>query len=339
MELIGIECRVRELPEDISQREFEKEFQKINQDPSVHGILLFHPLPDHLDEKPVKSIIHPYKDVDCMSDVNIAKVFAGDETGFAPCTAEAVVRMLDHYGIDPKGRKVTVVGRSMVVGKPLAMLLLDRHGTVTLCHTRTADLEEECRKAQILVAAAGKAGMITEAMTGQDAVVVDVGINVDENGRLCGDVDFDAVEPRASYISPVPRRCGKRDYLSTGGACASGSPLSEFDIRLMRWRRNIMRESARIFLRAVAAGIAIAIGGTVYLSVENKIAGSLFFTVGLYAIVLNGLNLYTGRIGYLVEQKEKRSYIWLLFLTWLGNLAGTSLAAVCLFCSKDFIFD
>ena len=208
MELIGIECRVRELPEDISQREFEKEFQKINQDPSVHGILLFHPLPDHLDEKPVKSIIHPYKDVDCMSDVNIAKVFAGDETGFAPCTAEAVVRMLDHYGIDPKGRKVTVVGRSMVVGKPLAMLLLDRHGTVTLCHTRTADLEEECRKAQILVAAVGKAGMITEAMTGQDAVVVDVGINVDENGRLCGDVDFDAVEPRASYISPVPGGVG-----------------------------------------------------------------------------------------------------------------------------------
>mgnify|MGYP000214207440 CR=1 FL=1 len=111
--------------------------------------------------------------------------------------------MLDHYGIDPKGRKVTVVGRSMVVGKPLAMLLLDRHGTVTLCHTRTADLEEECRKAQILVAAAGKAGMITEAMTGQDAVVVDVGINVDENGRLCGMW----ILMRWSLAHPISARC------------------------------------------------------------------------------------------------------------------------------------
>lgn len=208
MELSGIECRVRELPEDIGQEEFEKEFAKINEDPSVHGILLFRPLPPHLDEEPVRAIIHPYKDVDCMSDTNIAKVFSGDETGFAPCTAEAVIEMLDHFQIDPAGKKVTVVGRSMVVGRPLSMLLLKRNATVTICHTRTADLAGACRNAQILVAAAGKAEMITEDMVGKDAVVVDVGINVDENGNLCGDVDFNAVQEKASCLSPVPGGVG-----------------------------------------------------------------------------------------------------------------------------------
>ena len=116
--------------------------------------------------------------------------------------------MLDHYQIDPKGKKVTVVGRSMVAGKPISMLLLDRHGTVTLCHTRTADLAAECREAKILIAAAGRAGMITEDMAGSGAVVVDVGINVDEEGRLCGDVDFEGVQEKASYISPVPGGVG-----------------------------------------------------------------------------------------------------------------------------------
>lgn len=208
MAMVGIECRVIELPGDIGQKEFEEVFDRVNEDSTVHGILLFRPLPAHLDEEPVKAAIHPYKDVDCMSAVNIAKVFSGDATGFAPCTAEAVIQMLDHYQIDPKGKKVTVVGRSMVAGKPISMLLLDRHGTVTLCHTRTADLAAECRKAQILIAAAGRAGMITEDMAGSGAVVVDVGINVDEEGRLCGDVDFEGVQEKASYISPVPGGVG-----------------------------------------------------------------------------------------------------------------------------------
>ena len=183
MAMVGIECRVIELPGDIGQKEFEEVFDRVNEDSTVHGILLFRPLPAHLDEEPVKAAIHPYKDVDCMSAVNIAKVFSGDATGFAPCTAEAV-------------------------RKPISMLLLDRHGTVTLCHTRTADLAAECRKAQILIAAAGRAGMITEDMAGSEAVVVDVGINVDEEGRLCGDVDFEGVQEKASYISPVPGGVG-----------------------------------------------------------------------------------------------------------------------------------
>ena len=208
MEMIGIECKVVELPETITQAEFEKTFFKINEDPKVHGILLFRPLPGHLDEGPVVSRINPLKDVDCMCPVNIAKVFSGDETGHAPCTPEAVMEMLDYYKIDPRGKKVTVIGRSMVVGKPLSMLLLKRHATVTICHTRTKDLSATCREAEILVAAAGKARMVTADMIGDGAVVVDVGINVYAKGNLCGDVDFNAAEPVTSYISPVPRGVG-----------------------------------------------------------------------------------------------------------------------------------
>lgn len=208
MELTGMASQVVELPEDVSQKKLEETLEALNRDTSVHGILVFRPLPGRLDEEPLKQMIDPVKDVDCMSPVNMAKVFAGDDSGYAPCTAEAVMEMLDHYGIDPEGKKVTVVGRSMVVGKPLAMLLLKRHATVTTCHTRTADLAGTCRQAQILVAAAGKAKMVTADMTGEGAVVLDVGINVDEEGNLCGDVDFEAVEPKASFISPVPRGVG-----------------------------------------------------------------------------------------------------------------------------------
>lgn len=208
MELTGIECRVKELPEDISQEEFEGEFRKVNADETVHGILLFRPLPAHLDEKPVRKMINPYKDVDCISDVNLAKVFAGDQSGFAPCTAEAVMEMLEHYGIDVCGKKVTVVGRSMVVGRPLAMLMLQKNATVTVCHTRTAELAETCRNADILVAAAGRAKMITSDMIGEGAIVADVGINADAEGKMCGDVDYEGALEKASFISPVPRGVG-----------------------------------------------------------------------------------------------------------------------------------
>lgn len=208
MELVGIECKVVELAEHIGQSELEQAFSEVNEDPDVHGILLFLPLPGNLDAGPLKAMIDPAKDVDGMSPKNIAKVFAGDESGFAPCTAEAVMEMLHYYGIDPGGQKVTIVGRSMVIGRPLSMLLLKEHATVTICHTRTADLKEECQRADILVAAAGKAGTITEEMAGEGAVVVDVGINVDEEGKLCGDVDYAAAAKKASYISPVPGGVG-----------------------------------------------------------------------------------------------------------------------------------
>ncbi|MCB6200608.1 bifunctional 5,10-methylenetetrahydrofolate dehydrogenase/5,10-methenyltetrahydrofolate cyclohydrolase [Extibacter muris] len=229
MEAIGIGCQVTELPEDITQEEFEKEFCRVNDNPNIHGILLFRPLPAHLDEDPVREMIHPMKDVDGMSPVNIAKVFTGDESGYAPCTPEAVMEMLDYYKIDPRGKRVTVIGRSMVVGKPLSMLLLKRHATITVCHTRTEELEQTCREAEVLVAAAGKAKMVSGSMVGDGAVVVDVGINIDAQGNLCGDVDYDAVQDKASYISPVPRGVGSvtssvlAKHVVRGAAYLSGS--------------------------------------------------------------------------------------------------------------------
>ena len=208
MESVGIETRITELPEDISQADFVKAFRKVNEDKTVYGIMLFRPLPKHLDESEIASIINPIKDVDCMSPVNIAKVFMVDEGVFAPCTAKAVMEMLVHYEVDLSGKNVAIVGRSMVVGKPLAMLMLKKNATVTVCHTRTVDLAEKCRRADVVVAAAGRAGMITGDMISRGTVVVDVGININKEGKLCGDVEFESVEPQASYISPVPGGVG-----------------------------------------------------------------------------------------------------------------------------------
>lgn len=205
---VGIRCQVFEFPETISQQDFEREFAAVNDRQDIHGILLFRPLPKDLDEEAVKKIINPLKDIDCMGAPNIAKVFSGDETGFAPCTAEAVMHVLQHYGIEVQGKRVTVVGRSMVVGKPLTMLLIKQNATVTVCHTRTKDLPATCRNAEILVAAAGKAKMIKGDFVADGAVVVDVGINVDDEDKLCGDVDFEAAAPRAAYITPVPGGVG-----------------------------------------------------------------------------------------------------------------------------------
>ena len=153
-------------------------------------------------------MIDPKKDLDGISPVNIAKVFSGDSTGFAPCTAEAVIEMLDYAGIDIKGKRVTVVGRSLVIGKPVSMLLMKRNATVTVCHTKTVDMEGTCKNAEILVAAAGSARMIKKDYVAEGAIVVDVGINVDEEGNLCGDVDFDAITDIAAIATPVPGGVG-----------------------------------------------------------------------------------------------------------------------------------
>ena len=174
----------------------------------MHGILLFRPLPKHLDGEALRRAIDPRKDVDGMSPLSAAKVFAGEDDGFPPCTPGAVMEMLEHYKVDLKGRNVTIVGRSMVVGRPLAMLMLAKHATVTICHTRTVDMPAVCRRADVLVAAAGKAGMIGADCVTDRSIVVDVGINVDAEGKLCGDVDFGAVEPVVSMISPVPGGVG-----------------------------------------------------------------------------------------------------------------------------------
>ncbi|MCD8368975.1 MAG: bifunctional 5,10-methylenetetrahydrofolate dehydrogenase/5,10-methenyltetrahydrofolate cyclohydrolase [Clostridiales bacterium] len=208
--LIAFGLRVQSCvyPEDISDADFRKAFAAINADPDVTGILLLRPLPKQIDEKAIEEAIDPLKDLDGISPVNIARVFAGDASGFAPCTAEAVIEVLKAYEIPIEGKRVTIVGRSMVVGRPLSMLFLKENATVTICHTRTKDLPGTCRSAEILVAAVGRARMLDAAYVGKDAVVIDVGINVDTEGRLCGDVDFASIQECASMATPVPGGVG-----------------------------------------------------------------------------------------------------------------------------------
>lgn len=208
MESFGLEAESCAFPETISHDEFLQAFIKINEDPEVTGILLLRPLPKQIRESEIAAVIDPKKDLDGISPVNIAKVFSGDESGFAPCTAEAVIEMLKANRIPIAGKRVVIVGRSMVVGKPLAMLMLKENATVTVCHTKTKDLEETCRQAEILVAAAGRARMIDESFVGERAIVMDVGINVDEDGKLCGDVDLERILDRAAMATPVPGGIG-----------------------------------------------------------------------------------------------------------------------------------
>lgn len=208
MEAFGLRVQTFVFPKDISDEEFKEAFQKINKDPDVTGILLLRPLPGQIKEKEIEAMIDPKKDLDGISPVNIAKVFSGDPSGFAPCTAEAVIEILKANNISIEGKRAAVIGRSMVIGKPLSMLLLKENATVAICHTRTKELPEICRQAEILVAAAGKAGMVEESWVSDGAVVIDVGINVDENGKLCGDVDQASMESRNLLLTPVPGGVG-----------------------------------------------------------------------------------------------------------------------------------
>lgn len=204
----GMEAKSFVFPEEISEDEFLAEFKKINEDGGIDGILLLRPLPKQINERLAEMAINPEKDLDGISPLNAAKVFAGEEDGFAPCTAEAVMEVLKAYEIPVEGKEAVIVGRSMVVGRPLSMLLLKKHATVTICHTRTADLKAVCRRAELLVAAAGKAGMITEEYVAPGAVVIDVGINVGDDGKLCGDVEWGDLEENAAAATPVPGGVG-----------------------------------------------------------------------------------------------------------------------------------
>lgn len=208
MDKVGVRCTTYTFDADIDNETFQAEFDKINENPDIDGILMLRPLPKQLDEKQIENKIDPRKDLDGISPLNLAKVYAGDESGYAPCTAEAVIEMLDYAGIDIKGKRVTVVGRSLVIGKPVSMLLMKRNATVTVCHTKTVDMEGTCKNAEILVAAAGAARMIKKDYVAEGAIVVDVGINVDEEGNLCGDVDFDAITDIAAIATPVPGGVG-----------------------------------------------------------------------------------------------------------------------------------
>ena len=208
MDKVGVRCTTYTFDADIDNETFQAEFDKINENPDIDGILMLRPLPKQLDEKQIENKIDPRKDLDGISPLNLAKVYAGDESGYAPCTAEAVIEMLDYAGIDIKGKRVTVVGRSLVIGKPVSMLLMKRNATVTVCHTKTVNMEGTCKNAEILVAAAGSARMIKKDYVAEGAIVVDVGINVDEEGNLCGDVDFDTITDIAAIATPVPGGVG-----------------------------------------------------------------------------------------------------------------------------------
>ena len=203
---VGIAAQTFALPKETTQQELMALIDTLNARSDVHGILVQLPLPRHLDEHQVINAILPEKDVDAFHPVNVGKIMVGN-FDFVPCTPAGVMELIDEYQIDPKGKECVVVGRSNIVGKPMAMLLLHRHGTVTMCHSRTQHLDEVCRRADILVAAVGKAGFITPDMVKDGAVVIDVGINRNAEGKVCGDVD-PAVMEKASHMTPVPGGAG-----------------------------------------------------------------------------------------------------------------------------------
>lgn len=207
---VGMDSEVFEYPEDIDQAAFEKAVTQIGAKKDVNGILMFSPLPKSLDERKIRSLIPVEKDVDCLTVGGAAKVFTDDATGFPPCTPTACMEMLHFYDIPIKGKKCVVLGRSLVVGKPMAMLLLREHGTVTICHSRTENLPDVCKDADILVAAVGRAKMVTADFVKPGQVVIDVGINADPDnpGKYCGDVNFADAEPIVEKISPVPAGVG-----------------------------------------------------------------------------------------------------------------------------------
>lgn len=206
-ERVGFHSEEYALPATTTQEELLALVKELNQRPEINGILVQSPLPKGLDEKMIVENIDPNKDVDAFHAVNVGKIMIG-VFSFLPCTPAGVIELLDYEGIDIAGKECVVLGRSNIVGKPMAMLLLHRNGTVTICHSRTKNLQEVCSRADILVAAVGKPGFVTGDMVKEGAVVIDVGINRNAEGKLCGDVDFDSVAPKAAYLTPVPGGVG-----------------------------------------------------------------------------------------------------------------------------------
>jgi methylenetetrahydrofolate dehydrogenase (NADP+)/methenyltetrahydrofolate cyclohydrolase len=205
---VGIAVRHFLLKADCTTDELLNTIREINEDPSIHGCLMFRPLPDKAMEEAACALLSPEKDVDCMTAASLTAVFTGNGAGYPPCTAQAVLELLDHYGIELSGRRVAVIGRSLVIGKPVSMMLQARNATVIMCHTKTRNLAQTCRDAEILVVAAGKAGIVDGSFAAPGQIIVDVGIHVNEEGKLCGDVLFDEAEPIAAAITPVPGGVG-----------------------------------------------------------------------------------------------------------------------------------
>jgi len=208
MTATGIEADRVILNASCTQEELEEVMREKNGDEEVHGILMLRPLPAHLDEKKITQMISPEKDVDCMNPATLAGIFEPSEGLKTPCTPQAVIEMLRYYDIEMTGKKVAVLGRSSVIGKPVALLLLNENATVTICHSKTADLRETVREADIVISAMGRAKMIDGSYIREGATLIDVGINTDEDGKLCGDADFESAEKVAGAISPVPGGVG-----------------------------------------------------------------------------------------------------------------------------------
>ena len=206
-EYVGFRSLEYALDEQTSEQELLELIDRLNKDKSVNGILCQLPVPEHIDEEKVIDRISPEKDVDGFSKINVGKLWVGDYD-LAACTPMGVMELLKYYNIDVNGKNCVIIGRSNIVGKPMAALLLEKNGTVTICHSRTKNLSEITSQADILVAAVGRAGFVTADMVKEGAVVIDVGINRNAEGKLCGDVDFDGVKDKTSYITPVPGGCG-----------------------------------------------------------------------------------------------------------------------------------
>ena len=204
----GAVVTVRELPEDVSQEEFDKTFDEVNYDPSINAILVMRPLPKTLSAEHAQKTIDPGKDVDLMNPAHMTGILEGKPDAYAPCTAAAVIEILDYYGIPISGRKAAVIGRSLVIGKPVSLLLMNRDATVATCHRKTPDTEGICRDADIVVAAVGRAGMMTTDYVRPGQVVIDVGMNLDDNGNLTGDAVYDEVSKIVDAITPVPGGVG-----------------------------------------------------------------------------------------------------------------------------------
>jgi len=206
---VGVAVKNVVLPADVDSDTFFKTLDELNNDPAVHGILMFRPLPKHLDNEKARQMLNPAKDIDGCTDGSLAGVFTNTKLGFPPCTAQAAMEILDFYGVDCKGKRAAVIGRSLVVGRPAAMMLMHKNATVTICHTRTVDMPSVTREADILIVCAGQMESIGKEYLREGQIVVDVGINWnEEKGKLCGDVKFDEAEHLVGGVTPVPGGVG-----------------------------------------------------------------------------------------------------------------------------------
>jgi methylenetetrahydrofolate dehydrogenase (NADP+) / methenyltetrahydrofolate cyclohydrolase len=207
-EALGIKVLKVSLPADVRQEELFFEIEKINAAEEIHGCLILRPLPFHIDDRAVRALLKPSKDVDGITEGSLACVFSDGGEGFAPCTAEACIRVLEHYNIKPRGLHAVVVGRSLVIGKPVAMMLLGKNATVTICHTKTQNMAGLCKAADILVVSAGKQGIVNQDFFHENQVILDVGIHVDDSGKITGDIDFTAAQAMGCAVTPVPGGVG-----------------------------------------------------------------------------------------------------------------------------------